>query len=94
MANLPYLSQRLYQNVNSIKFEPKNALFAKKNGIEYIEGIIKQLTELDFLPKFLVLEIDPSQTKKILKILANLNYQTKITKDLQSLNRTLTIKIK
>ncbi len=94
VANLPYLSHEIYQTAKTIKHEPKHALFAKNQGLEYIESTIEQLNKLDFKPKYLLLEIDPSQSKTILKILSKLNYQTIIIKDLKSLNRTLIIKIK
>ncbi len=91
VANLPYLSQEIYNSAKTIKHEPKTALFAKKQGLEYIENTIKQIVKLNIRAKFLLLEIDPSQSKKLKKKLNKLNYQVTITKDLQKLDRTLTI---
>jgi release factor glutamine methyltransferase len=43
-ANLPYLPYKIYrQNYTQLKYEPKSALLAKNNGLEYYEKLLKQL---------------------------------------------------
>lgn len=84
-ANLPYLSNKIYKkNHKNLKYEPKQALVANKNGLELYEKLLKQI------PKgwSVYLEIDPRQKNKILK----LNKQAKIKKDLAGLDRLVVLK--
>lgn len=89
VANLPYLAR---QTDPSTKFEPKQALIAKKQGLALIEKLFKQLAvpfPLPPSPSTLLLEIGHDQGPKI-KNLAKVylpGYQCKIFKDLSGLNR-------
>lgn len=88
LANLPYLSQEIYHQAKTIKYEPKSALFAKKHGLEYIEATITNLKKLKYKPKYLLLEINPEQLTKITFLISQNGYQ--ITNKEKS---SLTIKI-
>lgn len=61
VANLPYLSEEVYQNEPSIQFEPKEALVAKDNGMFFYKKLFKQLAPFINEKLYLVLEIDPHQ---------------------------------
>ncbi len=89
LANLPYLSQKVYYQAHTIKHEPKTALFAKKNGLYYIEAIIQSLNKLKYKPQYLLLEIDPKQIKKISTLIKQKGYL--LTRNNKG---SLTIKIK
>jgi release factor glutamine methyltransferase len=94
IANLPYVSPKIYSRSKSIQAEPKNALFAKKQGLEYIERILKNSLSLKYQPKFILLEINPEQFTKIKKITSKLHWQIKPYRDLQKHIRTLKITLK
>lgn len=87
VANLPYLSR---QTDPSTKFEPKNSLIAKKNGLGLFEQLFRSLpSSLHSLPSFIFLEIGHSQAAAINKLAKKYlpAYQTKIYKDLSGRNR-------
>jgi len=94
IANLPYVSHKIYSQSKSIKTEPKHSLFAKKQGLEYIERILEESLSLKYKPKFLLLEISPEQFTKIKKITNKLHFQIKSYQDLQKNIRTLKITLK
>ena len=92
VSNPPYLSEMEYNNTSSeIRlFEPKIALIALKNGLEFYERIS------DILPSLLTnnarafLEIGHSQAQKIINIFESKNLNClKIAKDIQNLDRVL-----
>jgi len=83
VANLPYVSPEIYKKEKSIKAEPKQALFAKNYGLEYIKNIIYGIQLLKYKPKFLLLEINPNQFKKIRKINNYLPIKITAYRDLQ-----------
>lgn len=91
IANLPYVSPEIYKKEKSIKAEPKQALFAKNHGLEYIENIIYAIQLLKYKPKFLLLEINPNQFKKIKKISNYLPIKITAYRDLQKKIRILKI---
>ncbi len=93
LANLPYLTPTQIKNSASIKYEPKLALDAGKDGLKYYRRLFKQIKQLaKFAPNsriFAMIEIDPSQTKKIKLIIEKelFNAKIQIKKDLRGLNR-------
>lgn len=98
VANLPYLTPSKIKNSPSIKHEPKLALNAGKDGLKYYRQLFKQINLLVtgyWLPVTLIIEIDPSQTLKIKKIIKkNLpGAEIKIKKDLRGQNRVIMIQI-
>ena len=69
-ANLPYLTEFQFQNEESIQREPKNALVADKQGLALYEELLKQVRTLpDYCQLFLLLEIDPSQSESVIKLI-------------------------
>ena len=100
LANLPYLTPTQIKNSPSIKYEPKLALTAGKDGLKYYRRLFKQTNDLRNIKCKLrdiniLCEIDPSQTAKIKQLikreLPKASYQIK--KDLSGLNRLVIIKI-
>ncbi len=96
-ANLPYLAPAYFrQGTKEIKYEPKVALLAKNKGLEYYQGVIKQLSILKKIPDFAIFELDPRNITTFKKwLISNLKIKTKnikINKDLNNKNRFLTIK--
>jgi len=93
-ANLPYLTEQQFQNEPSIQREPKNALVADSNGLALYEELFKQIKLLPTPHSLLLLlEIDPSQTEEISKLIKQYfpksNFETK--KDLSGLDRLVKI---
>ena len=97
-ANLPYLTPQEIKNSPTIQYEPKLALDAGKNGLKYYCQLFKQIKQITNykLPITVLLEIDPSQTKKIKQLAKNklpqCKYKTK--KDLAGHNRLIILSLK
>ncbi len=89
IANLPYLPEKL--NKKDLMYEPSKALYAGKDGLDLYRKLFLQIKNLEYKPKYVLLEIDPSQKNKIKKIVKNIlpEYKIKIKKDLSGLNRVL-----
>ncbi|KKR35022.1 MAG: Release factor glutamine methyltransferase [Candidatus Magasanikbacteria bacterium GW2011_GWA2_40_10] len=95
-ANLPYLTEQQFQQSPSIQKEPKIALTAENNGLALYEKLLKQITSLISNIKYPIsvfLEIDPSQTETIQKLIKQYlpNAITETKKDLNGLNRLVKI---
>jgi release factor glutamine methyltransferase len=92
IANLPYLTPQQMKEP-SIKKEPRPALLAGSDGLDYYQKLLSQISK--FLNKeFLVLlEIDPEQTKKIQDIIKKYlpKSKIKIIPDLARQNRLIKI---
>lgn len=95
-ANLPYLTEEQYKSEKSIKYEPKKALVAKKEGLALYEKLLEQIkiiSEKNNLSPAIFMEIDPSQSMAanalILQILPN--RKIKIKKDLAGQDRLIII---
>lgn len=93
-ANLPYLTNKQFEEEPSIQREPKIALVADHQGLDLYEKLLYQ-TKIVFPNKKLTLffEIDPTQTEPIKKIIQLLYPQAKIEikKDLSGLDRLVKI---
>ena len=93
-ANLPYLTEKQFQDEPSIQREPKSALVADNSGLALYEELLQQIK---FLPTphnlLLLLEIDPSQTEAINKLITKYLPESKleIKKDLSGLDRLVVI---
>lgn len=89
IANLPYLN--LNQKNDSIKFEPRIALYAKKNGLEIIQKLIKQLSKIKNKPKYVLLEFESNQKKELISLAKKYlsKYKIKILKNLTGENRII-----
>mgnify|MGYP001599721155 FL=1 len=93
-ANLPYLTEKQFQSEPSIQREPKTALVADKNGLALYEKLLQQIKLLPTTYSLLLLlEIDPSQTEEISKLIKQYLPQSKIEikKDLGGLDRLVKI---
>jgi len=94
-ANLPYLplSDRSRLAKDVVGFEPSTALFARKNGLELIEKLLRQLASFDIHFESLLIEYDPPQTKKLRAMARSFfpKHHLKIHKDLAKRDRVLEI---
>lgn len=72
VANLPYLppADKKVMPKSVTKYEPLNALFAKKNGMELNQKLLEQLQRSSFFGSgcTVLLEFDPPQSKKLLAL--------------------------
>lgn len=66
LANLPYVSPEWAVGAET-RFEPQTALFAKENGLDLINKLIRQITDQGNLQTggWLILESDPCQHEAI-----------------------------
>lgn len=95
-ANLPYLTPAQYKQNPELKHEPKNALVAGPDGLKYYRQLFHQISK-QYSHEFannshkLVIEIDPSQTFKIKKLIKKYHPESKIQikKDLSGLDRVV-----
>ena len=86
VSNPPYVSEEEYKNLSDdVKFEPKNALTAKNNGLAFIQYLLKKAKGKC---KYLVVEFGYNQSHFI-KSHKNL---TKVTKDLSGYDRVAVFK--
>ena len=97
-ANLPYLTEKQFQDEPSIWREPKKALVAKNNGLALYEELLTQIKSLFTIHNSLftlLLEIDPSQSEAILKIIKQYlpNAKTETKTDLAGRDRLVIIKL-
>jgi release factor glutamine methyltransferase len=70
VANLPYVDENWdWLDKESLNKEPNIALYAKEGGLELIKKLIDQSTEKRV--KYLILEADPCQHKKIIDYINN-----------------------
>lgn len=97
-ANLPYITEDQYINEPTIKFEPKNALVAGNDGLAlYSELLLQIKSHIPYanIPVSIYLEIDPSQTKKIGRLISSILKKNKISiyKDICGRDRIVKIKI-
>jgi len=90
VSNPPYLSKYDYENVsNEIKlFEPKIALFAKRNGYEFYNRLAIILPKIISKKSKIFIEIGHSQAKKCIEIFESSKLEClEIFKDYQNLDR-------
>ncbi|MDQ7815145.1 MAG: HemK/PrmC family methyltransferase [Patescibacteria group bacterium] len=100
-ANLPYLpeSDKKILDPDVVKFEPSQALFTGRDGLELIIRLLDQIAfnrhGLPFRRIAVYLEFDPPQAPKLKKLAKNLfpAAQMEIKKDLAKRNRLLSIKV-
>lgn len=99
-ANLPYLPIKLYASNPELKYEPRQALLAGPDGLKYYRTLLQQIKTLAHIthypsPITIFLEIDPSQTKNIKKVIHQYFPKSSILikKDLAGRNRLIIIKL-
>lgn len=76
VANLPYLSLKTYKKTS----EPKIALYGGKDGLQLYRELFKQIKKIKTNIRAVIIEIDPSQSKKASKLLPL--FETSVYKDL------------
>lgn len=91
VANLPYLTKKELTNV---PYEPRQALFGGKNGLEIIEKFLSQAKNILKPDSIILLEISPTQLNNIKKLVKKYlpDKKIKFIKDLN--NKTRLIKIR
>lgn len=81
-ANLPYVDRNWvnFEAQNELHHEPQIALYAEKNGLEWIFSLLEQA---QFLPNLrtIILEADPQQFEQIEQKAAQLGFQKIKSKD-------------
>lgn len=89
IANLPYV-----QSQKILKYEPKIALAGGKDGLEIYRKFFEQLKDFNLKNLTVLIEIDPSQKRKLERLILKLLPQSKIKtkKDLAGLTRLMIIK--
>ncbi len=66
IANLPYVPVSDYKKLKAnLKFEPKNSIFAKENGLVLIRKLLEQIAQRKNKPKLVYLEFDPRQKQEL-----------------------------
>jgi release factor glutamine methyltransferase len=95
VANLPYVDINTKEHLllqpesSSLKFEPPQALWSKKNGCAHYEKLIRQTLSLN-RPVASFYEIDPTQVHQLQTFLSQITHQTisiNIYKDLANKER-------
>lgn len=92
VSNPPYIPESDLENLQSEVrgFEPHSALFAKKNGLEIIEKIVKESPGYLKANGMLLVEIGINQSETVEKMLsADIWKKIEFIKDLQGIPRTL-----
>jgi len=98
VANLPYGWLKWKNNTSAetlgLKFEPKEALFTKENGLFEIRRLLEQISSLKYQPKFIYLEFDPRQKPELSKLIKKIlpGYRAEFFKDLNNFWRFVKIK--
>ncbi len=99
ISNPPYIDikkkKETIKRCPDLKYEPASALFAKNQGLEFYELIIKEIAELKTLPRAIIFEIGDTQAKKISKLTKEYlpRAEIKIIKDLAGKDRVMEIKL-
>jgi release factor glutamine methyltransferase len=93
LANLPYLTPAQIRNSPTIKYEPRLALAAGRDGLKYYRQLFRQIKEMRCAMRdarcAILCEIDPSQKISIKRLAKKYLPKAKIQikKDLQGHNR-------
>jgi release factor glutamine methyltransferase len=90
VSNPPYISEEEFKKLpREVKKEPKEALLAGKEGIEFYEKIVKEGVRFLKSKGFFAFEIGHTQGEKVKKILEKEGFKVKLVKDLQELDRVI-----
>jgi release factor glutamine methyltransferase len=96
-ANLPYLPDRDAKKLEKdvIDFEPRKALFGGKDGLDLIKRILTGVSDkLNVLPKTILIEFDPPQSKAISAFAKKIfpGAKTSVHKDLAGKHRLMEVR--
>ena len=92
VSNPPYISEDDYKNLDSTvrDFEPKSALFAKENGLEFYKKIIKQAAKYVNYGGYIAFECGMGQAREICTLLERNGFQVSdVIKDLAGIERVV-----
>ncbi len=99
-ANLPYIKNDDYKNLSTDikKYEPKIALTAGKDGLDYIKKLVNLISKIQLKPNqqiYLFFEADPDQMNEIIAISRKkiTNIGIEIIKDLSGRERIIKLRI-
>lgn len=99
-ANLPYLTQKQFDEEPSIQKEPHTALVAHENGLELYKKLCEQIANVQkqnifVSPITMYFEIDPSQTETLTTFVKNTfeNCSIEVKRDYCGVERILITKI-
>lgn len=83
LANPPYVAENRISEVQKqvLEIEPRNALFAGNNGMDYIKKFLQEVKNHLKPNGLFFLEFDPLQQQEIKKILENQNFKFQFYKD-------------
>lgn len=98
VANLPYVMEKIYRrNKKGLIYEPKQALFSRRNGLEHYTRLIAEIRKLRSSCQFkhisVLFEISPEQKRAISKIILKRLPQSNLvfSKDLSRRTRVMII---
>ncbi len=93
LANLPYVPEEQYRNAmpDVILYEPALALVSGRDGLDHYRRLISELASRKLESFTLYLEIDPSQTMVLQKLIHNTfaDGKLEVIKDLQNHDRII-----
>ena len=92
VSNPPYISEDDYKNLDSTvrDFEPKSALLAKENGLEFSKKIIKQAAKYVNYGGYIAFECGMGQAREICTLLERNGFQVSdVIKDLAGIERVV-----
>ncbi len=81
IANLPYVPDGLITS-GELLFEPREALFSGKDGLDHYRKLWKQILQLKFKPQHILIESLVNQHEEISKLAKEAGYELKQTKNL------------
>jgi release factor glutamine methyltransferase len=74
LCNLPYVPDD-YKINDAARHEPKLALFAGADGLDYYQGLFEQISAARHRPRYILTESLPMQQNKLRKITASHDYK-------------------
>ncbi len=90
VSNPPYIPEGEYENLQiEVKYEPKEALIAGKEGTEFYERIVEKAIEFLKERSFIAFEVGYSQAEYVENLLKSYGFTTFIYRDLQGIKRVI-----
>ncbi len=81
LANLPYIPNH-WQLHESVKAEPRLAIFGGKDGLDVYRRLFEQLTHFNWRPKYILTESLPPQHEELIKIAKSAGFKLLKKQDL------------
>ena len=90
VSNPPYIKEEEYNTLQEeVKKEPKEALIAKDEGLEFYKSIIREGKNLLKNNGFFAFEVGYNQADKVVEILQKNGFKAEKIKDLQKIERVV-----